>query len=380
MEIKLYFRMLQRGWWLILLVALVALLASLTLSYVAVPQYRATARFIITPGSLLTSEGDPDTVISGLETLDLPSVVATYTEVMSSQRILGDSLNYLGVRDFDPKDYNISAVMLPESTVLDLSVTGPDPEMVANLANGIGYQTILFTRSINRVYDLNFLDQAVIPDTPISPKPLQDAALSVLLGLVTGAVLAILSEQIRVPLEAYRQRLQLDAETGVYNNQYFVRMLDDELVDNPSETHSVGIIELKGLIDFMGTLPSSGMQRVLRNVTDTLHKELRGNDIVGRWTNGSFIVMLPSTSGASAKRIFNRIYQSLLVPVGLPQYDTEINLDPHVGGAEYSSGINSQELLEKAEAALEQARRDETNPVYVWELRNPFWVQNDSIE
>jgi len=375
MEVKLYFRMLQRGWWLVLLVALIALFASLTISYITIPQYKATARFIITPGSLLTSEGDPEMVIAGLETLDLPSVVATYTEVMNSQRILAEALKSLDVKNFSSKDYTISGVVLPESSVFELNITGPNPKLTSDLANAIGSQTILFTRSINRVYELNFLDQAVVPETPISPKPLRDAGLSLVLGLAGGAMLAILSEQIRAPLEVYRHRMQIDAETGVFNSRHFTRLLEEELEKKASAVLSIGIIELNGLTDLLGTLPANSLQKILRNVTETLRKELRGNDIVGRWNEKSFIVMLPATSGEAANRIFNRIHQSLSVPINLSQYDITLYLDPHVGGGQYSNGISAQELVKKTEDALEQAKHDGANPVYVWELRSPFWVQ-----
>jgi diguanylate cyclase (GGDEF)-like protein len=369
--------MLQRGWWLVFLVGLVSLLASLIASYLAIPQYKTTARYIITPGSLLTSEGDPQTVISGLETLDLPSVVATYAEVMSSQRILADSLSYLEVKDFPSKEYSVDANVLPESTVLELTVTGPDPRFIADLANAVGYQTILFTRGINHIYELDVLDQAVPPLTPYSPSPLRDAGLSLLLGLAGGAVLAILSEQIRIPLEAYRQRLQLDAETGVFNSRHFTRLLEDEITKKLPDVLSIGIIELNGMSDLVGTLPAVGVTRILNSVTDTLRRELRGNDIVGRWNSNSFIVMLPMTSAEAASGIFNRIYQSLLTPVQLPQYDVTANLDPHIGGGEYSNGITVPELLEKSTEALEQSKRGTMDPVYIWEMRNPFWVQKE---
>jgi len=377
MELKLYIRMLQRGWWIVALVGLVSLLASLTMSFLAVPQYKTTARFIITPGSLLTSEGNPETVIAGLETLDLPSVVATYTEVMASQTILLDSLNSLGVENFIPKDYSIDANVLPESTVLELTVAGPDPRLVTDLANTIGYQTILFTRGINRIYEMNVLDQAVLPLAPYSPVPLRDAGLSLLLGLVGGAVLAILSEQIRIPLEAYRQRLQLDADTGVYNSRHFTHLLENEVSNNSSGVISIGIIELTGMAELTGSLPSVGILRILKSVTETLRRELRGNDNIGRWNDNSFIVMLPMTSAESASRIFNRIHQSLQIPVELPQYDLTISLDPHVGGGEYSNGITAHELLEKTTEALDQSKRGTLHPVYVWEMRNPFWVQKE---
>ena len=69
MEIKLYFRMLQRGWWIILLTAMVGLSTSLALSYVAVPQYEASALYILSPASSITSQND---VVDSLDTLDRP--------------------------------------------------------------------------------------------------------------------------------------------------------------------------------------------------------------------------------------------------------------------------------------------------------------------
>lgn len=377
MEIKLYFRMLARGWWVIMLCALVALFSSLVVSYIAVPQYKATARFIITPGSLLTNAGDPETVIQGLETLDLPSVVATYTEVMNSQRMLAEALNSLGVENFPAKEFVIQAVALPESSVLELNVTGPDPKLVSDVANAIGFQTIIFTRSINRVYELNFLDQALLPEIPFSPQPIRDAGLSLLLGVGIGAILAILSEQLRVPLDVYRRRMHVDTETGVYNRRHFVRLLEEEIEKKSAESISIGVIELSGMTDLLGVMPVNGLQKIFNNVTETLRRELRGHDIVGRWEKHSFIVLLPATTGKSANRIFERIHQSLSMPIHLYQYDTDIKLEPFIGGAESAIGITAQELLQKMDDALEQAKRDGVDPVYVWEMRSPFWAQSD---
>ncbi|RMD61005.1 hypothetical protein D6833_08825, partial [Candidatus Parcubacteria bacterium] len=92
LEIRLYLQMLRRGWWLILLAALIALSASLSVSLLATPQYKATARFLITPSAELTRGKD---VVDSLDTLDRRSVVATYAEVMNSRRIFANALNSL---------------------------------------------------------------------------------------------------------------------------------------------------------------------------------------------------------------------------------------------------------------------------------------------
>jgi len=373
LELKLYFRMLQRNWWLILLTAMVALIVSLLLSYAAIPQYQSTARFVISPSPSLTSGGD---VVRSLDTLDRRSVGATYAEIMNSTRVFDDASKFIKI---DPsvlsKNYKIQAVVLPDSSVLELSVFGPDSGIAADLANSVGYQTINFTRSLNLVYDLNFLDTAVPTNDPISPVPVRDGLVSMVLGIAVGAILAILSEQLRIPLESYRQRLRIDNVTNLYNNRYFRELLNTKLSNDPDDVLSVGIVELKGLRDYSGSLPLSGLHSLLREATDILQKELRGHDVVGRWDDVSFIVMLPSTPGTAAKRTFDRIYQALSKEVNLKGYDIELNLDPHIGGAVYSNLITSRELIAKAVESLEQARSQSETPVFLWTMNSPFWVE-----
>jgi diguanylate cyclase (GGDEF)-like protein len=375
MELKLYLRMLQKGWWIIILAALVASSSSLVVSFLTVPQYSATARFIITPSSSLRTSAE---VINSLNMLDRVSVVATYVEVMNSDKILEDSLTFLNVSHDSIKDYTVQAVALPSSSVLELTVTGSDPKLVAELSNAIGQQTIVYANSINFILAINFLDTATQPGSPVSPQPLRDAGTALILGIVVGSSLAIVSEQIRIPLESFRQRTRLDTLTGVYNVRYFRQVVEEEITRDVDGELSVGIIELTGMKDLMESLPSSGFQYLLNKVTGILRKELRGNDIIGRWNDISFIVMLPATPSIAAKRTYDRIYQALSQEIILSAFDVAINLDPHIGGAVYSNAITAQDLFVKAESSLEQAYLSAQSPVSLWELNTPFWVERDS--
>ncbi|HET9906815.1 MAG TPA: diguanylate cyclase [Anaerolineales bacterium] len=376
MEIKLYFRMLQKNWWLILLTAMTALTVSLAISYAAVPQFSSVARFIIIPSSTLTSGAD---VVRSLDTLDRRSVVATYAEVMNSTRILEGAAEFLGMNANEIiLNYQVQAVDLPDSSVLELTVSGPNPALAAELANAIGFQSISFTRGLNLIYELNFLDTAIPAELPFSPEPLRDGLVALVLGTALGGGLAVISEQIRVPIEAYRQRRRIDSVTGIYNASYFSRLLEEEVAQNPNDVLSIGIVELNGLSDYLGTLPPAGLQSLLVRVKEILRRELRGHDIVGRWDEISFSVMLPTTDGPAASRTFDRIYQALSQPMDLSAYGVTVSLDPHIGGAVYSNTITARELIEKAETSLEQSRRFSVKPIYVWEMKSPFWVQTDA--
>jgi diguanylate cyclase (GGDEF)-like protein len=355
MEIRLYLQMLLRGWWIIVLAALVALTASLGASYLAVPQYQATARFIINPSAILTAGAD---VVRSLDTLDRPSVAATYAEVMNSQRVFDDSLSSLKLQPGSLIDYTVQAVVLPTSSVLELSVSGPNPKIAAELANAIGLQTISFSKRINQVYNLEFLDTATPPVIPFSPQPLRDASLALALGAVAGAVLAILSEQIRMPIEALRRRTVVDQTSSAFSRRYFERRLEEEQARSQTGDIGLGLIQLEGLSGLIETLPSILAQQVFHEVTRRLRNELRGNDIVGRWGDVEFAVLLPSTPAVAAERTLHRIRMALSEPLYISQTKELVQLQPYTAVTVSKPQEAVASLIEQAEEKLVESRRE----------------------
>ena len=107
MEIRLYFQLLKRGWWVILLTALAALASSLGASYLAIPQYKSVARFILKPSNSIESSAS---VLQSFYTLE--RVVVTYAEVMNSDRVFNDTLAFLNLRADDLKDYTYESEVL----------------------------------------------------------------------------------------------------------------------------------------------------------------------------------------------------------------------------------------------------------------------------
>jgi len=373
MELKLYLKMLQRGWWIVALTTLLAVNIALVASYIATPLYRASAKFIISPSSEIAIGRD---VITSLEALDKRSIISTYAEFLNSRMVYLEALSVLSLEPGDLSEYQFSTVVLPDANIIELAVLGPDPDLAALLTNTIGNHAIENIGQLYRAYDISFLDSASFSPLPVSPQPVRDTSLAFVLGLMGGSALAILSEQIRIPLEGYRLRLRQDSTTGVYNQRYFRKLLEDELAQHSDDTLSIGIVDIGGLSESLEALPLIAVQHVLLRVTDVLRRELRGNDIIGRWSDASFIVMLPSTPGVAAQRTFSRIFQALSLPLKLEQYSVVLNLNPYIGGSVYSNNITSQELLNQAEAAVERARRDNADQIYVWEMNKPFWSEN----
>lgn len=366
--------MLRRNWWIIVLTTLVALNVSLIASHLTTPLYSSSTRFIVSPNLGILSGRD---AITSMEALDKRSIVLTYSEFLNSRRIFQETISTLGIPVDIADEYSVSTVVLPDTNILELTVSGPDPVTAALLANGIGKQAIDTISLLYTTYDINVLDPALPAAKPFTPQPTRDASLALLLGLVGGAALAIASEQIRIPIDAYRNRLRMDSETGTFNNRYFRQILANEFASKPSDLLSVGIVDLSGLTEVLETIPPITAQGLLRAITNILRKELRGNDVIGRWTNTSFAVLLPTTPGEAALKTFERIFHALKQPMELGISGMAVSLEPVVGGAVYSNKITATELLEQATNALETARRNPDKPVYLWQMQTPFWQVNE---
>jgi len=369
MEMRFYLRIIRRGWWLILIAALFAVNLSLVYSYyITTPTYEAVARFIVSPNIQNIESRD---LVNSLEALDKRSIISTYAEVLNSHEIINGTLNLLGVDPAQFIAYKTYVTVLPDANIIRFSVQGPDPEVAAVLANGIGQNAIDFIKNISVIYNIEFLDKALTPTVPIQPKPVQDAALALLIGIVIGVGLAIFRDQLSSTLDRLGQRNMIDYESLAFSRPYFERKIRQEIGNQPEGVVTFGIMHLNGIQEFYDSLPQAYINKIMRHVTETLKYQLRGNDIVGRWSRLQFGILLPSTDGASAERRLMRIREVLDQPYSLEtDGGTEVLLDLRIGLADRQGEESLPILIEQAEKALEVSMQSDAK-VYLYKVR-PF--------
>jgi len=352
MEIKFYLKMLQRRWWIVGLTVILAVNVALITAYLTKPVYHSSAVFTVSPSTELGTTGQE--TLNSLDTLDKPSINQTYAEVLNSQRVYEETLKSMNLRVENMTSYTRSAVVLPSANVLELTVEGSDPKLVALLANNLGQNAIAHIKQIYTAYNIIVLDPALVPSIPISPQPVRDAGVACLLGLVIGAALAIASEQIRVPLDSYRLRASLDPISLVFTRRYINHRIDELLSQNQIDETSLGLIRLNGLRDLIDTLPQSIIQQLMRYVATSLSKELRGNDVICRWSKTTFALLLPSTNEIAAARTMERIRNALHKPVDLENYGETVNLDPYISVTSFQVGDTTVGISKRAEDGLER--------------------------
>ena len=355
MEIRYYLKIIQRGWWLILATTLVAVNISLIYSYyVTIPMYEAVARFIVSPNLQNTDNRD---MVNSIEALDKRSIISTYAEVLNSHQVINSTKSLLSQNPTDFDAYITAVTVLPDTNIIRLSVKGPNPEVAAMLANSIGQNAIDFVKNLYVIYNIDFLDKALIPTDPYQPRPAQSAGLAFIGGLILGVGLAIFKDQLSDTLDKLSQRKMVDAESQAFKRAYFERRMRQEIINQPETLLTLGVIHLMGIQEIYDSLPQAFLNQILRRVTETLKNELRGNDIVGRWSQVEFGILLPSTSGVSATSKIERIRTALNQPISLEgdSRGGEIVLDPRIGFADRQIGQSINVLISQVERAVEHS-------------------------
>jgi diguanylate cyclase (GGDEF)-like protein len=184
------------------------------------------------------------------------------------------------------------------------------------VANSIGKQAISYIDGLNQGFNIRVLDPAQMPTEPIRPQPVRDVSLAIVFGVVLGVSLAIIREQLMSPIEAFLKRNTLDQDSGVFSRHYFDQKMDEILARSALiGYHTLGLVYLDGLVDFLDVIPKPLEQHVLRQVAKMLNSELRGNDLIGRWNNATFSVLLPGTPAKAAIVTFGRVQTLLSVPI-----------------------------------------------------------------
>jgi diguanylate cyclase (GGDEF)-like protein len=328
---------------------------SFLVSYLTPPVYETSSRFVVSPNADVYS--NTWDIVDSLDTLDRRSIINTYKELLGSPSIYGQGLEDQSIdTSLLESEYGISVVVVPDTNILKLTVDGPDPARVVEIANAIGVEALNYINRLYPVYNFSVLDAPEFPTTPIRPEPVRNAGLAIFIGLILGVGLAFSREQMQISFDRLRERSVIDTVTSAFTRAHFERRFREMVVQNPDTQLSLGIINFRGIDEGYDVFPQSVVDRVLQKISQTLKSELRGRDIVGRWDRAKLAVLLPSAPNSAVESTFKRIQKYLEEPVRLNDTgDIVIHPDPCVGVVSRNQFETNDELVKRAESAMAQA-------------------------
>jgi capsular polysaccharide biosynthesis protein len=188
-------RGLRRWWWAVALAALVCVGAAVGWSLTQDPTYEASIRILVGQEE---SENAP--INLGSDVQGLQQLTQTMVEAVKSRPVAEGVIEELGLRA-TPEALlgNVSVEQIPNTQFIELSYRDPDPRSAERIANAFGE---IFSEQISEVspsanaITATVWEQAVVPEEPVSPDPVRDGLLALMVGLLLGIGLAFLLEYL----------------------------------------------------------------------------------------------------------------------------------------------------------------------------------------
>jgi diguanylate cyclase (GGDEF)-like protein len=163
-----------------------------------------------------------------------------------------------------------------------------------------------------------------------------------------------------------RREARVDRLTGLFNDRWMTESLDREIrraqrFNSPLSLIMLDLDGLKLVNDRLGHLAGDAL---IRHVARKISAALRQIDSAARIGGDEFIVLLPSTNAAGAKRVATRIQRAIRSdsPVIEGRY---VPVSASLGFAQWQSGWDARTLREAADKAMyvaKTARRPASRP------------------
>jgi uncharacterized protein involved in exopolysaccharide biosynthesis len=205
-------RLVLDRWWLVAGIALVGAIAAYWLSVLNPFVYQSVSKFVIATDDSIEDPGD---VAAALGVLRNRQVTVTFAEILQSQTLLDRAVREVGATG---PGFESTGVVLPESNVVSLTVSGPEAEVVREVNEVIGTAAGEDLTSLYPIYQALLLESAKTPPAPASPVPLRDAlfgaAVGAFLGLIAAMVWPVADPHASPPIGIETARIRERAEAG----------------------------------------------------------------------------------------------------------------------------------------------------------------------
>jgi capsular exopolysaccharide synthesis family protein len=194
-ELKDYWNAIRRRWTVVLLCVVIAVAAAAFLTWQTTPQYASSGRLFVS-----TTPADTSDAYQG--SLFATQRVASYADLVGSRQLaerVSDDLG--GSLDPDELTETVTAQVVPETVILEISATDPDPVMARDLAQAYAKalsDLVVDIETPNGQTDAlikaSIVDNAQVATSPVSPQPARNLGLALVLGLLVGVGAAVLRE------------------------------------------------------------------------------------------------------------------------------------------------------------------------------------------
>lgn len=211
----------------LIVLAFVALMSAVTLT--STPQYSSTTRLFVS-----TSGGDENTAYQG--GLFSQGRVKSYADLIGGEAISQRVVDSLGLDESaSALSSQVTATSSIDTVILSIKVTDPSPERARILADAFGQEFITYVAELETppgkdeaTVKASIVDKATKASSPISPNPVRNILLGIIIGLIIGYGIAVLRETLDTTVKSMD-----DIEEFLDAPLLGAIMYDSDAVDTP---------------------------------------------------------------------------------------------------------------------------------------------------
>jgi diguanylate cyclase (GGDEF)-like protein len=166
-----------------------------------------------------------------------------------------------------------------------------------------------------------------------------------------------------------KHRATSDALTGLYNREQLRTFAKHQVEQSLRYDHPLSVILLD--VDFLKRInKANGRQvgdQVLAEIARRISELVRTPDIVARYGEEEFGILLPETHRADAEDVANRLCTDIATkPISTERGEISVTVSLGVATLPESGNVTFEEILSRAERALYLAKQEGRNRVIMW--------------
>ncbi len=123
--------------------------------------------------------------------------------LLTSDRALAETAEDLALEDLD--DYDVSVTSETTSRVIGLTVTGPDPQTAADVANRLVANVSGIAQEVMSIESVNPIDQATAPEAPSGPNRPLYVAVALMAGLFLAVAIVVVEDMLNTKVRGQEE-------------------------------------------------------------------------------------------------------------------------------------------------------------------------------
>ncbi len=188
---------------IIILGVLVCFLSALVVTAYTTPTYEATAQLLVSQGQ--AAPRDQSSGESYQAVLLSERLTKTFSQMIVGRSLAEKVMEKLK-SPLSPESLmtKVSAEPVRDTQIIRITVTDTDPVRAKNLADTYAEEFIkMVNKSIpsSALINLSMVEPATVPPSPVSPKPVLNAVLGFLIGIMASVGFAFLLEQLDITVK-----------------------------------------------------------------------------------------------------------------------------------------------------------------------------------